>query len=130
MAPRIPPWLDKSLNSPLAAAAALSFGVKLGKDGSSLRDGSISSEEFRKRLASNIGSVTGTGVGGVLGYAVGRLVPGGSLIGAFTGGFLGEMGGEVLGQHVAFKIEPWWRRVLMEKEEEEVLSKDDGEKHL
>lgn len=98
-APRLPPWLDRALKSPLAAAAALTLGVKIGHEVSRLRAEDINPREFKQNMGGHIGAVTGTTVGLGVGWLVGRLVPGaGNLIGAFAGGLLGEMLGERLGR--------------------------------
>ena len=97
--PQIPPWLDRVMKNPLAAAAALTLGVKMGQEVSRLRAQDISPEQFKEKMGGHIGSVSGTMVGLVTGWFIGRLVPGfGNVVGAFTGGLLGEIIGEQLGR--------------------------------
>lgn len=109
--PRIPEWIRKGLNHPMAAAAAMSLGIKLGQESTRLSSGDISREEFRKRAGQHVGAVTGTMAGAGAGVIIGRLWPGGgALIGAFLGGMLGEMGGERLGRATVDRLEGFWRK--------------------
>ena len=88
---KLPGWIDKSLRHPMAAAAAISMGIKLSQESTKLRTGEIDRKEFRKRASAHIGAITGTVVGMALGAAVGRFSPGaGRVMGAFLGGLVGE----------------------------------------
>jgi phage tail tape-measure protein len=93
--PPIPPWLVERLKSPMATAAALALGVKVGQETYRVASGDISVEEFKKRASLHFGTLTGSLVGAVAGAAVGRLVPGvGALMGAFGGGMVGQLAGQ------------------------------------
>lgn len=90
-----PPWVIERLKSPMATAAALALGVKVGQETYRLASGDISMEEFKKRAGVHVGTLTGSVVGAVAGATVGRFIPGvGAVMGAFGGGMLGQMAGQ------------------------------------
>ncbi len=91
---RIPPEVIRRLNSPVAAAAALTLGLKVGQELYRVASGEISLAQFKKRTGMHVGTVTGTMAGAVAGTLAGRWVPGvGTLLGAFTGGLAGQFAG-------------------------------------
>ena len=91
---KLPGWIDRGLRHPMAAAAAISMGIKLGQESTKLRTGEISREEFRKRASAHMGAITGSLAGMGLGVAFGRFWPGaGRIMGAFLGGLVGEQVG-------------------------------------
>ena len=107
----LPPWLIDRLSSPVATAAALTLGLKVGQEASKLKSGEISPEEFKRRAGSHVGTITGTMAGALAGSVIGRWLPGfGTLAGAFGGGLMGQMVGEHLTQKGADRIEPIVRR--------------------
>ena len=107
---KLPGWIGKALKHPMAAAVALSLGVKIGRESTRLRDGEISRDEFKKRTSVHMGSVSGTVAGASIGALLGRIWPGaGSVVGAFAGGMLGEMLGEQAGKSVVQVVGRGWR---------------------
>lgn len=91
---RIPPEVVRRLSSPVAAAAALGLGLRLGQELYRVASGEISIAQFKKRTGMHVGTVTGTMAGAVAGTVAGRWVPGvGTLLGAFTGGLVGQFTG-------------------------------------
>ena len=97
----------------MAAAAALSLGIKIGQESTLLRSGDINRDEFRKRTGRHVGAVTGTLAGAGIGTVIGRLWPGGgTVIGAFMGGMLGEMWGERVGRLAVDRFS--WRKTETE----------------
>ncbi|MEM7678202.1 MAG: hypothetical protein AAF449_19595 [Myxococcota bacterium] len=92
---KLPDWIDRGLKHPMTTATALSLGIKLGQESSRLKSGEINRTEFRRRAGTHIGTVSGTLVGASIGLLLGRRWPGvGNILGAFTGGMLGEVWGE------------------------------------
>ena len=96
----IPPWLVDRLRSPVATAAALTLGLRVGQELYRVMSGEISVEQFKRRAGIHVGLVTGTVTGALAGSLAGRLVPGvGTILGAFAGG----LGGQFLGAHLTYK---------------------------
>lgn len=107
----LPPWLIDRLSSPVATAAALTLGLKVGQEASKLKSGEISPEEFKRRAGTHVGTITGTMAGALAGSVVGRWLPGlGTLAGAFGGGLMGQLIGENLTRKGADRLEPMVRR--------------------
>lgn len=101
----LPPWLTETLNSPVAAAAALTLGVKVGQEAYKLQTGEIDPEQFKRLAGRHVGAVTGTMTGAMFGSFVGKLIPNvGRIVGAFGGGVAGQMVGEFLGRQVAERV--------------------------
>ena len=107
---KLPDWLERSLKSPMAAAAALSLGVKLGQETARLGRGEIDRNEFRRRAGLHVGAVTGTVTGAGVGALLGRLWPGGAgtIIGVFMGGVVGEVWGEKVGRTAVDRLGHLW----------------------
>lgn len=104
-APKPPDWVDRGLKSHLAAAAALSLGVKLGQESRRLWSGEIDRHEFRRRTSFHVGTVCGTMTGAGIGAVIGRLWPGpGRVVGAFVGGMMGEIFGERIGRATVDRV--------------------------
>jgi len=96
----IPPWLVDRLKSPVATAAAMTLGLRVGQELYRFVSGEISVEQFKRRAGIHVGLVTGTVTGALASSIVGRWVPGvGTVLGAFAGG----LGGQFLGAHVTYK---------------------------
>ena len=94
----------------MAAAAALSLGIKLGQESGRLKSGEIDSREFKKRTGSHVGMVGGTLTGAAVGTVIGRLWPvGGTILGAFMGGMVGQMWGEQAGRAAAERLDNAWQ---------------------
>ena len=129
---KIPDWIRRGLRHPMAAAAAMSLGIKLGQESTRLSSGDISREEFRKRAGQHVGSVTGTVAGAGAGAIIGRLWPGGgAVVGAFLGGMLGEIGGERLGRATVDRLDRFWRKPEPPEDDRidvEPVSDDDAER--
>lgn len=102
--PRVPDWISEGLRHPLAVAAAMTLGLRLGHEVYRYGDGDIDPEELKKKAGEHLGAVTGT----LLGAAAGALVPGSArAVSAFAGALLGELAGEHLGRKV---VTGWVRR--------------------
>ena len=130
MLAKLPDLIGKALKHPMAAAVALSLGVKLGRESTRLRDGEIDRDEFKKRTSVHMGAVTGTVAGASIGALLGRVWPGGgSVIGAFAGGMLGEMFGEQAGKSVVQAVGRGWRDAEPEKEPATKLDVEPIEPH-
>lgn len=93
----LPGWIGDGLRHPLAAAAAMSLGLRLGHEVYRYGDGEIDPEELKKKTGQHLGAVTGT----LIGAAAGALVPGSArAVSAFAGALLGELLGEHLGRQM------------------------------
>ena len=46
---RVPDWLKGGLKHPMAAAAAMTLGIRFGQDAYKLRSGEMGAEEFKRR---------------------------------------------------------------------------------
>ena len=126
--PPIPPWLLERLKSPMATAAALALGVKVGQETYRLSSGDISIEEFKKRAGLHVGTLTGSLVGALAGAALGRFLPGiGTVAGAFGGGMVGQMAGQHALRKSADTLES---RVAKRGDDEEDAAPDDGAAEL
>ena len=107
----LPPWLSRALRHPVASAAAMTLGIRIGQELSRLRRGEIDREEFEKRAAQHLGALGGTLTGAGLGWSLGRAVPGlGAILGAFSGGLVGHLGGERMGRAGAERVSRSKRR--------------------
>lgn len=101
----LPPWLAKALKHPMASAAAMTLGIRMGQELYRLRAGELSREDFEKRFGQHLGALVGTLGGAAAGYTLGQALPGfGAILGAFTGGLVGHMGGEHLGRASAVRV--------------------------
>ncbi|MEL7367285.1 MAG: hypothetical protein AAFN74_00090 [Myxococcota bacterium] len=115
---KLPDWIDRGLKHPMAAATALSLGIKLGQESSKLKSGEINRAEFRRRAGTHVGAVSGTMVGASIGTLLGRVWPGGGhVLGAFMGGMLGEVWGERAGRAAV-------ERLVREPAKDKSTSKD------
>ncbi|MEO1232640.1 MAG: hypothetical protein AAFZ18_27470, partial [Myxococcota bacterium] len=56
----LPPWLAKALKHPMASAAALTLGIRMGQELYRLRAGELSREDFEKRFGQHLGALVGT----------------------------------------------------------------------
>ncbi len=102
---KIPEWVQRALRHPVAAAAAMTLGIRFGQEIYKLRIGELTPEEFEKRTGQHLGALGGTAVGLILGSAAGKALPGfGTVVGSFMGGMLGHMGGEHLGRAGAGRL--------------------------
>ncbi|MEL6188736.1 MAG: hypothetical protein AAFU79_29300 [Myxococcota bacterium] len=101
----LPPWLAKALKHPMASAAALTLGIRMGQELYRLRAGELSREDFEKRFGQHLGALVGTLSGAAAGYTLGQAFPGfGAIVGAFAGGLIGHVGGEHLGRASAVRV--------------------------
>lgn len=101
----LPPWLMKGLKHPVASAAAMTLGIRLGQEIYRLRTGELSRKEFEKRAGQHMGALAGTLCGASLGWSLGRALPGfGAIVGAFGGGLIGHIGGEHFGRVGASRV--------------------------
>lgn len=97
---RLPPWIVERLRSPVATAAAMTLGLRVGQELYRFVSGEITVEQFKRRAGIHVGLVTGTITGALASSIVGRWAPGvGTVLGAFAGG----LGGQFLGAHVTYK---------------------------
>jgi hypothetical protein len=103
--PKLPDWIADKLKSPVAAAAALTIGIRFGQEAYRLQMGEISQEEFMRRLSVHMGAASGTIGGAAIGSLAGIWFPGiGRLAGAFCGGMVGQLAGQHLGRISADRL--------------------------
>jgi phage tail tape-measure protein len=98
--------LKRDLTRPALVIAAGKLGILFVRDLLAFRTGAIDGRELRLRTGGNVGSSAGIVAGAAAGMAFGSLLPGvGNVIGAFTGGLFGAMGGEHVGRLTASYME-------------------------
>lgn len=116
---KIPQELLRRLQSPVAAAAALTLGLRVGQELYRVASGEISLEQFKKRTGLHVGTVTGTVGGAVAGAVAGRWLPGiGTLLGAFSGGLVGQFAGAQMATKGAERLVPRPSTAGLEAEDE------------
>jgi hypothetical protein len=94
-APKLPDWIGAGLKHPLAAAAAMTLGLRLGHEVYLFGADELDPDELKKRTGQHLGAVGGT----LLGAAAGALVPGSArAISCFAGALIGEIVGEHFGR--------------------------------
>lgn len=122
---RIPPELIRRLSSPVATAAALTLGLRVGQELYRVASGEISLEQFKKRTGLHVGTVTGTMGGAVAGALAGRWLPGiGTVLGAFTGGLVGQFAGAQAASKGAERLVPTSETDLQDEEAEVALTRE------